>query len=103
IIGISKINANGIVILNKNRKYFSTVNNSLNIASFSDNNNVRINLINNIYSKTIPRINNIKMHGTYESEILISSIDNAGLINNHNCKLTNSKVTINPIIAANVI
>src|SRR5699024_5643349 len=103
IIGISKINANGIVILNKNRKYFSTVNNSLNIPSFSDNKNGRINLINNIYPKTSPRINNIKTAGTYESEILLSVLENAAIINNHKCKLRTGKVPINPIMADIVI
>src|SRR5699024_2452833 len=103
IIGISKSNANGSVILNKNLKYFSTVNNSLNIPSFNDNKNGRINLMNSIYPKTNPIINNIKTAGTYESEILLSVLDSAGFINNHNCRLRTGRVPINPIIAAIVM
>src|SRR5690625_6427954 len=38
-IGISKISAKGMITLNINLKYLSTVNNSLNIPSFNDNKN----------------------------------------------------------------
>src|SRR5699024_6671013 len=52
-IGISKINANGMVILNTNLKYFSTVNNSLNMSSYKESKKGRIKIRN----KTKPNIN----------------------------------------------
>src|SRR5699024_4687059 len=46
IIGNSKSNANGIVTRNKNLKYRSTVNNSLNMSSFKLNKKGKMSLIN---------------------------------------------------------
>src|SRR5690625_3734554 len=51
-IGSSNNNAKGIVTRNKKRKYRSTVNNSLNILSFNDRRNGKINFTNIKYPKT---------------------------------------------------
>src|SRR5690625_173233 len=99
IIGISNKIANGMVTLNKNLKYFSTVNNSLNIPSFKFNKNGKINLINMKYPNTRPVTNNKKIAGIYDNDALLSRFVNPGLINNQSCKLSTGNVAtiaINP-------
>src|SRR5699024_9191809 len=86
-IGISKISAKGMITLNINLKYLSTVNNSLNIPSFNDNKNGTINLINKKYPKTRTITNKKNTAGTYARDVVLSCFFKPGFINNHNCKL----------------
>src|SRR5699024_4317052 len=86
-IGISNISANGIITLNINLKYLSTVNNSLNMPSFNDNKNGTIKLVNNIYPNTSPITNKKNTAGTYAKDVVLSCFFKPGFMKSHNCKL----------------
>src|SRR5699024_7058079 len=84
--GISKMRAKGSVNRNINLKYFSTVNNSLNIPSLSEIKNGRIKFIKIKYPNTSPKTNKMKTIGMYAKDTFCSDFVRPGFTNNHICK-----------------
>src|SRR5699024_12701199 len=83
-IGISKISAKGMITLNINLKYLSTVNNSINIPSFNDNKNRTINRIKKKYQKTRHITNKNNTATTYDRDMIINCFCKQDFINKHN-------------------